>query len=384
MSQQHSTLGLSAGGPSAGDPGDVVAAVRAELAAVFADEPLGPDAPATFHVLWQRLRAQTEGGKLLRPRLVDLGHRTVGGAANPGAREGGEAAAVARLGAAFELLHAALIVHDDVIDRDVLRRGRPTLAEVYRAEAAQVGAPAGEDVHLGRSVGVIAGDVLLTEAFRLAVTCHPDPARGSVVAPGVFRAATASAAGELEDVLFTLHRRAGDHPDPNRIFTMGRLKTAAYTFEEPLRAGALLAGAAPEHADALAEVGALLGVAYQVIDDVLGLTGDPARTGKAADADLREGKATVLTAHGRQDPVVREALKRVDRAERSGDDLAELSAAVHAARAALVAAGSVDHAADVAADLVDRARTLLASLDLPPAERAEFAATCHHILHREA
>lgn len=358
---------------------DAVDAVRAELAEVFDRRPLGEDAPASFHVLWDRLREQADGGKLVRPRLVDLGYRTA--AADPDAPR---PRPVARLGAAFELLHAALIVHDDVIDRDMVRRGRPTVAELYRREAAEAGAPAGEDAHLGRSAGVIAGDVLLTEAFRLAVTCAEDPARGATAAAAVFRAATAAAAGELEDVLFALQRHAGEHPPTERILTMERLKTAGYTFEEPLRAGALLAGATPAHADALAEAGALLGIAYQVIDDVLGTTGDPERTGKADDADLREGKATLITAHGRRDPRVRAALERVTRAEREGADLAELAEAVHEAREALVAAGSVAHATDVAADLVDRARVLLDGLPLGPAERAEFVATCHHILHREA
>lgn len=366
---------LTAPAPSA-DGGDVLARVRAELDAVFDARPLGGSAPASFDLLWDRLRAHTAGGKLVRPRLVDLGWRTAASRADP--------AEAARLGAALELLHVALLVHDDVIDRDELRRGRPTLAEEYRRDLAAAGVPAGEDLHLGRSVAVIAGDVLLTEAFRLAVACTPDPVRAGRVSAVVFQAATAAAAGELEDVMLSLHRHTGEHPGPERILDMERLKTASYSFEAPLRAGALLGGAAPEHAAALAEAGALLGVAYQVVDDVLGLAGDPAVTGKAAGADLREGKATLLTAHGRRDPAVRAALEALARAERSGAGLAALSAAVGRARAALLAAGAVEHAAATAQALVDRARTLLDSLPLAPAVRDEFAATCHHVLHRES
>jgi len=383
------TPGLAGAGPD--DAGRARAAVRAELDRVFSDPPLCAEAPDSFHVLWARLREAVSGGKLVRPRLVDLGWRTVRRApASSGVPAGGtaeeEAAdlrSVARVGAAFELLHAALIVHDDVIDRDDLRRGRPTVAEQYRRDAVRDGVPAGEAEHVGRSAGIIAGDLLLTAAFRLAAASGAR-VHAAEAAESVFRAASAAAAGELEDVLLALHRHTGDHPEAGRILTMERLKTAGYSFEEPLRAGALLAGADPAHAEALAEAGALLGVAYQVVDDVLGIAGDPAVTGKPHDADLREGKATLLTAHGRRDPRARAALDRVARAERHGEGLRELAAAVAEARAALVDAGSVEHALGVAEELVDQARALLDALPMAPAERAEFAATCGQILQREA
>jgi len=359
--------------------------VRSALDAVFDTPPLTTvPVPASFHTLWARLREQTMGGKLVRPRLVDLGFRAGAGARGRSAAEADRPASVVRLGAAFELLHAALIVHDDMIDRDEMRRGRPTLAEQYRREIVAIGAQDSEATHLGRSIAVIAGDVLLTEAFTLATTCDPDPAVALRVAPIVFRAATAAAAGELEDVVFSLHRHGGEHPDTEEILLMERLKTASYTFEAPLEAGALLAGAPPAHAAALAEAGAQLGMAYQVIDDVLGTVGDPARTGKANGADLREGKATLLTAHGRKDPAVRRALDDVARAEQDGAGLAELDAAVHAARHALVGAGSITYATAVAAELVRSARELLDPLPMGDAERDEFAATCHTLLTREA
>ncbi|MCR8675771.1 polyprenyl synthetase family protein, partial [Micrococcus sp. HG099] len=160
----------------------------------------------------------------------------------------------------------------------------------------------------GTAVALIGGDVLLVEALRLAMTCTPDPGRAAPVAAVVLDAATASAAGELEDVLLGLARHTGEEPEPERILAMQRLKTAHYTVSAPLRAGALLAGADPDVAAGLGEAGADLGVAYQVVDDVLGVFGAPEQTGKSADGDLREGKATVLTAHGRRDPAVRALL----------------------------------------------------------------------------
>ncbi|MDX2341678.1 polyprenyl synthetase family protein [Micrococcus sp. M4NT] len=328
-----------------------------------------PDS-AAFAGLVETLRAPVAGGKLVRPQLVDLGYRAAAGGPVPPA----DRAAVDRLGAAFELLHTALIVHDDVIDRDTVRRGRPTVAEEHRVRLAAAGVPAGEDAHAGLSMAVIAGDALLAEALHLAVTCTPDPVRAVPVAVVVMDAATATAAGELEDVLLGLSRHTGDEPDLARILAMQRLKTARYSFEAPLRAGALLAGSSEEFAAALADVGADLGVAYQVVDDVLGVFGSPAATGKSAAGDLREGKATVVTAHGRRDPAVRALLDRA----------AASPGAVDAARRGLEGAGAREHARSVAAELVERGRARLAALPLGTAERSELEAACRAVLEREA
>ena len=163
-----------------------------------------------------------------------------------------------------------------------------------------------------------------------------DTARAAEAAAVVFDAAAVTAAGELEDVLLGLSRHTGEEPDPDRILAMQRLKTAHYTVGAPLRAGALLAGADPDLARAMGEAGADLGAAYQVIDDVLGVFGDPGETGKSADGDLREGKATVLTAHGRRDPAVRALLDAgpatpadIEAARREWDPYMDIEGAAH-------------------------------------------------------
>lgn len=370
---------------------DGVSAVLTQTLARAGESAPGSEA---FAELLDTLQQSTTGGKLIRPRLVDLGYRAAAGEPVPEA----DRAAVDRLGAAFELLHTALLVHDDVIDRDTVRRGRPTVAEVYRRRLEDAGVPAGEDAHAGLSVAVIAGDTLLTLALRLAMTCTPDPVRAAPVAAVVLDAATASAAGELEDVLLGLARHTGEHPEPARILAMQRLKTAAYTFEGPLRAGALLAGATPELAAALAAVGADLGAAYQVVDDVHGVFGSPDATGKPDAGDLREGKATVVTSHGRRDPDVAALLDRAAAAPWAGtphgtaphDDAAapdhDGTTAPHpvdAARVALEEAGSRTHALELAAELVDRGLARLEALPLGAAERADFAAACRRILETE-
>ncbi|MGN7068136.1 polyprenyl synthetase family protein [Micrococcus luteus] len=278
--------------------------VTAELDAALRHAAAQAPGSAAFAELLDSLHVHVGAGKLIRPRLVELGWRLA--TADPVPPSG--RAAVDRLGAAFELLHTALLVHDDVIDRDVLRRGQPAVHASARHRLEARGVPAADAAHAGVAVALIAGDVLLTQAFRLAATCAADTARAAEAAAVVFDAAAVTAAGELEDVLLGLSRHTGEEPDPDRILAMQRLKTAHYTVGAPLRAGALLAGADPDLARAMGEAGADLGAAYQVIDDVLGVFGDPGETGKSADGDLREGKATVLTAHGRRIPAVRALL----------------------------------------------------------------------------
>ena len=109
----------------------------------------------------------------------------------------------------------------------------------------------------------------------------------------------ASAAGELLDIEFAVPH-AGTTVD--EVLGMERLKTAAYSFEAPLQAGAVLAGASTETVAGLGEVGHSMGIAYQIADDLLGVFGHPSSTGKSTLGDLREGKMTVLTAHASTQP----------------------------------------------------------------------------------
>lgn len=328
-----------------------------------------------FPMLRSRVREQVTGGKLLRPRLTHLAWRAFAGHTEPIMR--GETRNVpdpdcVRLGASFELLHAALLVHDDVVDRDPVRRGRPTVGEQYRRDAHDAGAPSNEAQHLGEAAAIIGGDLLLAGALQLATTCTADPARLQPVAAVVFDAVTASAAGELDDVLLSMHRYGREHPAVQDILDMERLKTATYSFEAPLKAGALLAGASPDDAARLAQAGSRIGVAYQVVDDILGTFGDPQITGKSTEADLREGKATVLTAHGMKDARARQALT----------DFAAGRVSVGQVKTALAEAGAETSAVELATELVAQAQEALDQLPLPDEERAELDAICHYVLHR--
>lgn len=231
--------------------------------------------------LWREVRRAATGGKQLRPRLLLAAHHALGGHDDH---------AAARVAAGFELLHTAFLIHDDVIDRDWLRRGEPNVAAAFRAAALSGGRRPDIAEHLGTSAAIIAGDLAVGGAVELVVGASDDAAVSSALADIVSGAVSATAAGELMDVELA----SADAPDLESVLAMYEAKTGVYTFCAPLQAGAVLARADQGVVTSLGRAGLAMGVAYQVADDLLGTFGDPSVTGKSVVSDAREGKRTVL------------------------------------------------------------------------------------------
>ncbi len=231
-----------------------------------------------FGQLWQALQSTTRGGKRFRPRLIWTASEGLGGADLENA---------ALVGAAFELLHTALIIHDDVVDRDFVRRGRPNVSGQYLAQALAQGFSRSEAEHRAMSVAVVAGDLALFNAYRLidrtSVPSHTRSRLMAILDDAIF----CSAAGEFLDIEYSFPNGGVPVED---VVEMERLKTAVYSFEDPLKAAAVLAGADEGAIAGLGEIGCSMGVAYQIVDDILGVFGDESGTGKSNLGDLREGK----------------------------------------------------------------------------------------------
>lgn len=247
---------------------------------------LGP----AFGRLTVEITAAARGGKRLRPALV---LETFAAFSELGA----DAAAALSVAAAFELLHTAFVVHDDVIDRDTVRRGVPTVGGAFRARALSEGADANGAALLGDAAAILAGDILLHEAFRLVAMAPTDDATRDRLLALLDDAVLVSAAGELDDV-----ENSVIEGFPTREATLRTAfnKTAVYSFRAPLQAGALLAGADAEQLRVLGDVGGTLGLAFQLVDDLIGAFGTPEQTGRDTAPDLREGKRTPLVALARE------------------------------------------------------------------------------------
>jgi geranylgeranyl pyrophosphate synthase len=271
------------------------------------------------------------GGKRLRPMLVFLcadgdGDELVAGAA------------------AVELLHMATLVHDDVLDGAALRRGRPTVF-----------------VEGGRQAATATGDLLFSRAFaELTAAGRPESVRA------LSTASTALARGEL------MQRADAWLPDvaPERYLERCRLKTASL-FEACCRLGAL-AGGEPELAEPLGRFGERVGLAFQLLDDVLDVSGPTERTGKPRGADLLDGTVTLPLILAREvDPGLREL--RVT----STEEAAALCDRI-------AATGALPEARGQALTYVAEAKELLEELDLGESRRAALELVADSVVERYA
>jgi geranylgeranyl diphosphate synthase type I len=256
---------------------------RAEVAAI--DPRLTDDVDRLVHHLFG-------GGKRLRPQFLCAGWQaaTVGTAAVP--------AGVLKAAAALELIQACALIHDDIIDRSDTRRGSPSVhrsVQKLHADRGWFGDPA----HFGLSTALLLGDLALAWADDLFATGLAEMG-GPTEALAAWRAMrTEVLAGQLLDVRTTADRALDVEGAAADAMVVNRYKTAAYTVERPLHIGAALAGASPATITALRGYGTAIGLAFQLRDDLLGVFGNPAVTGKPAGDDLIEGKRTVLLAMAR-------------------------------------------------------------------------------------
>ena len=229
------------------------------------------------------------GGKRLRPILCLAAAEAVGGACGP----------ILPVACALELIHTYSLIHDDLpaMDNDDYRRGRPTSHKVF-----------------GEDVAILAGDALLTEAFRLMTRRDLMPgmpperlltAIGEIAeAAGFF----GMVGGQVLDV-----RSEGETVDKDTLHRIHRMKTGAL-IRVSLRAGAILSGASDEQIASLSTYGEQIGLAFQIVDDILNVEGDRARLGKETGSDAARGKVTfpaligVEASRTQVEALIREAL----------------------------------------------------------------------------
>ncbi|WP_210572402.1 family 2 encapsulin nanocompartment cargo protein polyprenyl transferase [Streptomyces sp. GESEQ-4] len=221
---------------------------------------------ALYHFGWEHADgtpAAGNGGKAIRPALVLTAAAALGG---PAART-----AAVRAAAAVELIHNFTLLHDDVMDRDTTRRHRPTAWTVF-----------------GDAEAILAGDALQALALRLlAEDPHPASAAAGV---RLADCVVELCAGQHADV--AMERRGPDEVGLDEVLAMAEAKTGAL-LGCACALGALYARAAKEDVEALDAFGREAGLAFQLIDDVIGIWGDPCRTGKPAGADLAVRKKSL-------------------------------------------------------------------------------------------
>ncbi|MFD7256900.1 polyprenyl synthetase family protein [Streptomyces sp. NPDC059874] len=223
------------------------------------------------------------GGKRLRPLLCVIGWHAGGGH--------GDIAPVLKVAASLELFHAFCLIHDDVMDNSRTRRGQPTvhraLADQHTSDRSRRNAE-----RFGTSGAILIGDLALSWSDELVNTAELTAAQFSHVLPLIHEMRTEVMYGQYLDIAAT-----GSPTDSlDRALAIVRYKTAKYTVERPLHIGAALAGADDSLRAALSDFALPIGEAFQLRDDLLGIYGNPAMTGKPCTDDLRDGKHTAVIA----------------------------------------------------------------------------------------
>ena len=233
------------------------------------------------------------GGKRMRPAFAYWGYRAV--TASPDDPVPDE---MLRLFAALEMLHACALVHDDVIDDSATRRGLPT-AHVHFTGLHRDRNWHGSAEQFGRSAAILLGDLSLVWADDIVATTDLSEGGRRRVQRVWSDIRTEVLGGQYLDIVA---ESRGEHSIATAM-NVNTYKTASYTVSRPLQLGVAAAADRPDVQAIFYQLGTDLGVAFQLRDDVLGVFGDPAVTGKPSGDDLRSGKRTVLLA---------EAVERAD------------------------------------------------------------------------
>ena len=229
----------------------------------------------------------SSGGKRLRPALCIMSYGAVGGK---------DMMKPVKVGAAFEIIHSATLVHDDINDQGEIRRGRKTLHKEYTVSKA-----------------IIAGDYMFAMGFRLLAAEAPQ------IVDYIVDASASMGAGEFVQKDFE-HASSVTEDDYIEIITG---KTAKL-FEASSKSGAAVANADGAMLEALGNFSHYIGLAFQIVDDTLDVTGDPHNTGKAVGTDLIEGKPTLPVIYAMQDPDKGPRLIELfEKADVTIDDVAE-------------------------------------------------------------
>ena len=280
------------------------------------------------------------------------------------------AEAALRAAASFELLHVFALLQDDVMDGSAERRGRPS-AHLQFAQWHRERGLSGSSRRFGESAAILLGDLCLIWSEQMLRESGVEPRRLQQAWPHYDAMRTELAVGQFADLTSDVRHM----PSLEAVLDVARRKSGNYTVRRPLEIGAAMSDCDDRTVTLLGRYGAAVGEAFQLRDDVLGVFGSPATTGKPCAGDLLERKATsvVVAAHQLADPPTRAELTELMNGHALDVD------ALDRWKALIVATGAVDMIEEMISDRVASARGHLGDTSIDEQVRAaleEMAATC--------
>jgi geranylgeranyl diphosphate synthase type I len=272
---------------------------------------------------------------------------------------------------ALELLHNFMLIHDDIIDRSALRRGKPAMHTALERHLA----PYRNLKFNGSDLGIVIADVIYAMAIDAFLEIREDPVHKEAALKKFVEAAIFTGSGEFIEML--AGAKQIEQITLKEIYKIYDLKTAYYTFCSPLTVGALLAGAPKNQISLLIEYGINVGRAFQINDDILDMFATETQTGKSALTDIKESKKTVLIwyAFQKTTPRNRKIMQQIfDKSRISQHDLEKV-------RAIVQSSGSLDFAQGQIKTLMSQALRASTKLTMKPRYKKLLCAYPSHILH---
>ncbi|OGY24608.1 MAG: hypothetical protein A2Y57_02010 [Candidatus Woykebacteria bacterium RBG_13_40_7b] len=297
------------------------------------------------------------GGKRLRPTFVYVGYLSSGGKKNTD---------IFKISASVEFIHTFALIHDDIMDQSLLRRGQPTTYHLFSKKYGE---------HFGISAAILAGD--LAKSFADDILSKSRFPKTRIVDAMQYLSLLKEEV-EIGQYLDIFPRSKKIYTE-KEVLEIAKYKAGKYTVERPLHLGAALAGAEKEVFEALSDYGIPLGIAFQIQDDILGTFGEEEVMGKVADLDIKEGKKTLLSvkawewANNSQRKILAEVL---------GDRGASLEK-IEMVREIFKATGSYDFAKDKAADLIFQAKKALEKAPVTREGKEYLSAAADFLLERK-
>lgn len=347
---------------------DVRDEINARLHAYFQQRTTQAERMDTAYArLWQTTAdLALAGGKRLRPYITILGYQAFAGGSKLND-------AIFDIAIAQELLHLSLLIHDDIIDRDYQRYGRANVAGSMQAVYRELATDDATSQHFANSAALLAGDLLIADAHHYMLRgSFAESARQTAL--NIFRQGIfAVAGGELLDTEAALHSPA----DVDSL-AIAQHKTASYSVVTPICIGAALAGADDSQLTQFRTFAEHVGIAYQLVDDILGVFGTAQTTGKSTTSDIQEGKRTYL---------IQQTFIRASKADQTvlGTILGNPTATnedVQRVQTIMINCGAKQQTEHVIEQHKTAALALLADIRMQPAIRDALAQLLHAALHR--
>jgi geranylgeranyl diphosphate synthase type I len=316
--------------------------------------------------IFDRLIQFMEQGKCIRGNLVLLGGELGGADVSSGMYDAA---------AAIELFQSSILIHDDIIDQDTVRRGATTIHTQY-TETAAAELQSDNAPHIGASLAICVGDVGFNLTYALLAAADlPDRIKTELTRFWGVEFAKVGLA-EMDDVYMAFSDGAAGL---DRILSLYRYKTARYTFCVPFLTGLTIADAKEKLRDQVEELGDVLGLMFQIKDDELGIFGDEKTVGKPVGSDIRENKKTLFHHYlmALDDEHLRsEASALFRRSDITADDVRRI-------RDIITETGIKETIASRMQELCDRAQTMISHLDVSASQRNYLMQLVQYNTNRE-